>query len=208
MVKKTSSRLFELCASIPPIQPHNMLPVMIMLGLWICLRSQGVAEDPAFVVSVVSAQAYLVWRNLPMAADNLIRMGAAARRMLHGIVYLTLAIALLQIWLASPLFTQRMLTVIGVFFLVVMALGMLREREMLERISPALPLDGAHTTPVSLLRVNAMMAALIVVMNEAMIAFESPGVWITVMPLFMLVLHGVYWALVLLTIPDAENSTA
>ncbi|WP_371228742.1 hypothetical protein [Roseovarius sp. 2305UL8-3] len=207
MKKTLPSRLFEVCASIPPIQPHNMLPFVIMIGLWMVLRAQGVSQDPAFVVSVVSAQAYLVWRNLPNAGANLVKMGSAKRRMLHGAVGLTLAIAVLQLWLSSPIFTQRVLTVICGFFLVVMVLGILREREVLERLRKTMPANGRHSAPVSLLRVNATMAALIIVANEVLIMYESPGVWITVMPLFMLVLHAIYWVLVLLTIPDTNDAT-
>jgi len=208
MKNTASSRLFAICASIPPIQPQNMLPFVIMVGLWIVLRIQGIAEGPAFVVSVVSAQAYLVWRNLPMAAANLTKMGGPGRRMLHGLVGITLAVAVLQLSLSSPLFTQRLLTVICAFFLVIMLLGILREREMLDRLSPAMPINGQHTAPVSLLRVNATMAALIIGMNEALIMYESPAVWITVMPVVMLVLHAVYWALVLITIPsDSDSNT-
>ncbi len=199
MKKTLSSRLFEICASIPPIQPHNMLPFVVMLGLWMMLRSQGVAEGPAFVVSVVCAQAYLVWRNLPMAAENLNRMGGAGRRLLRGVVGATLVIALLQLWLSDPIITQRVLSGICGFFLVIMVLGIMREREMLERLRTNLPLNGHPTAPVSLLRVNAIMAALIM--------YESPGVWITVMPLFMLVLHAIYWALVLITIPATNDAT-
>lgn len=200
MMKHASSRLVELCASIPPIKPQNLLPVMIMLGIWVVLRTNEVPVDPAFVVSVVAAQAYLVWRNLPMAAANLRKMGSASRRLLHGIIILTLAIAVFQLTLCSPLFTQRILTVICVFFLLIMLVGILREREMLERIAPAMPVSGQYSAPISLLRVNAAMAAMIIAVNEILIVFESPAIWITVMPVFMLVLHGVYWILVLLTL--------
>lgn len=204
-MKHFSSRLFALCGSIPPVKPQNLLPVMIMLGIWVVLRSQGVPVDAAFVVSVVSAQAYLVWRNIPLAAANLDTVGAPPRKLLYTIVGITFALALLQLWLASPLFTQRMLTVLCVFFLVIMLLGLLRERDMLERLGPAVPKEGSYCAPVSLLRVNAVMGALIIGMNEWLIFYESPAVWITVMPVFMLVLHGVYWALVLMTLPEHEG---
>lgn len=202
MMKKTSSRLYSVCTSIPPIEAKNLLPVMIMLGLWVILRMQGVPVDPAFVVSVVMAQAYMVWRNLPVAAANLKRMKARKSRMLYWPVGLMLGLAFLQLWLSSPLFTQRMLTVLCTFFLVIMVLGILREKDLMEKVGSAIPEDGNHSAPVSLLRVNAVMAALIIGVNELLIAFESPGAWITVMPFFVLVLHGLYWAMVLLTIPD------
>lgn len=206
MKKKTSTRLFDVCTSIPPIEPANMLPVMIMLGIWIVLRTQGVAVDPAFVVSVVTAQAYLIWRNLPVAAVSLTTVDTPKSPMLYWPVAITLCLALLQLWLSDPVFTQRVLTVFCTFFLVIMLLGILRERDVMDKVAPAMPVHGQYTPPVSLLRVNAAMAALIIVVNEILIAFESPGAWITVMPIFMLVLHGVYWGLVLMIIPsDADD---
>ena len=207
-MKISTSRLLEICASIPPIKPQNLLPVLIMLGLWVILRTQGVAEDAAFVVSVVTAQAYLVWRNLPMAAANLDTVQGPRNQMLYAMVGVTFLIALMQLWLGSPLFTQRVLTVLCVFFLVIMLLGIPREREMMERLQSAMPVNGQYTAPVSLLRVNAFMSALIIAMNEWLIFYESPAVWITIMPLFMLVLHGVYWAMVLMTLPDNEGEPA
>lgn len=207
-MKITAKSMLENCASIPPIKPQNMLPVVIMLGIWVALRSQNIAEDSAFVVSVVTAQAYLVWRNLPIAAANLKKISSPKRRMLYALVGVTFLIALLQLWLGSPLFTQRVLTVLCVFFLVVMLLGILNEREIMERMNAAMPVHGQYTPPVSLLRVNAIMAALIIAMNEWLIFYESPAVWITVMPIFMLVLHGVYWMMVLITLPANHGEPA
>lgn len=204
-MKSMTRRLLGHCASIPPINPLNMLPVVIMLCVWLVLRAQAVPVDPAFVVSVVAAQAYLVWRNLPMTAANLDVVGTPSRRLLHLVVGVTFLIALLQLWLGSPLFTQRMLTVLCVFFLVVMVLGIFKERDMLDRVRPALPANGSYTPPVSLLRVNATMAALIIAVNEWLIFYESPAIWITVVPLFMLVLHGIYWVLVQMTISYHET---
>lgn len=205
-MKITSSRLFDACASIPPVRARNLLPLIIMLSIWILLGLNGVAENVAFVVSVVTAQSYLVWRNLPMAAQNLNTVQGPKTRLLCAIVGATFLLAMLQLWLANPLFTQRLLTVMCTFFLMIMILGILRERDLMERLGPAVPAAASYTAPVSLLRVNAIAAALIVAMNEWLIYFETPAVWITVMPVFMLVMHGVYWLMVLLTLaPNAEE---
>ncbi len=200
-----SSRLLVLCSSIPPIKPKNMLPVFLMLGIWILLRLQSVPVDTAFVVSVVSAQAYIVWRNLPLVSASLSTLGTPQRRVLKIVVGITVAIAVVQLWLGSPLFTQRLLTVLCVFFLIVMLLGIFRERDLLARVKPAIPVNGEYSPPVSLLRVNAAMAALIIAANEWLIFYESPAVWITIMPLVMLVLHAAYWAMVLMILPPDKG---
>jgi hypothetical protein len=51
------------------------------------------------------------------------------------------------------------------------------------------------------LRINALAAAAVIAVNEILIATESLTVWITVMPVFALVLHGAYWFLVLMVLP-------
>ena len=73
MIKRTSSRLLNAMLSIPPIRPQNLLPVVIMLILWIVLGRMNVPQDQVFVLSVVVAQAYAVWRNLPQAAESIHR---------------------------------------------------------------------------------------------------------------------------------------
>ncbi|SEL08566.1 hypothetical protein SAMN05443999_103262 [Roseovarius azorensis] len=202
MIKRFSSRLLDATLSIPPIRVRNVLPVLIMLMIWIGLQWAQVGENMAFVLAVVVAQAYAIWRNLPQAAHDMGQMRAGRPAMLRWPVAALLLLAALQIWLNDPLLTQRLITAFAVFFLVVMVLGVMREGEMLDRITPR----SADGTPefkvVSLLRVNALVATLVICVNETLIAFETPAIWITVMPVFVLVLHGFYWLIVLMLVPS------
>jgi len=111
------------------------------------------------------------------------------------------ALAALQLWLNDPLFTQRVLTGMCVFFLVIMILGIRREKDMLERVVPQQSADGTPVERVSLLRVNALAAAMVIAVNELLIVGETLAVWITVMPVFVLFLHGFYWFMVLMVLP-------
>lgn len=205
MIKRFSHRIWSLATSIPPIQPGNLLPVLIMVMLWVGLRFIGVAEDQAFVISCVSAQAYAIWRNLPSAALSLQHVERGRPRMLVVPVALIIAVAGLQLWLASPLFTQRVVTAFCVILLAVMVWGILREREMLDRVVPEGRMPQQICPPVSLLRINAIVAAVVIAVNETLVAFETLAVWISVMPLLMLVLHAVYWGMVLSVLPTASN---
>ena len=90
-------------------------------------------------------------------------------------------------------------------FLAVMVWGILREREMLERVVPEGRMDQQVSAPVSLLRINAIVAAVVIGVNEALIAFETLAVWISAMPILFLVLHAFYWLMVLSVLPTASD---
>ena len=193
-----TTRFWYLCTSIPPIRPGNLLPVLIMVMLWVGLTSSGVDDGQAFVIGCVTAQAYTIWRNLPGAALSLQNVEYGKPQLLIFPVVSVIALAGLQLWLNNPLFTQRVLTVLCIFFLGVMVSGTLREREMLARVVPkGRPTMRQLSTPVSLLRINAVVAAVVIAVNEALIAFETLAVWISVMPILLLALHAFYWLMVL-----------
>ena len=206
MIKRVANRFWHLATSIPPIQPGNLLPVLVMIMLWVGLRFVGMSEDQSFVIGCVTAQAYTIWRNLPNAAASLENVQRGKPRMLVFPVSVIIAVAGVQLWIGSPLFTQRVLTFFGVFFLAVMVWGILREREMLERVLPEGRLPHQQiSAPVSLLRINAIVAAVLIGVNEALIAFETLAVWISVMPLLFLVLHAFYWLMVLSVLPTVNE---
>ena len=206
MIKRLSTRLWHVTTSIPPIRPENVLPIVIMMILWVVLRQLAISEDNAFVVSVVVAEAYAIWRNLPNAAYSLKKVESGKPGMLRWPVALLIVLAALQLWLNNPLFTQRVLTGFSVFFLLIMVFGIRREKDLLDRVAPIAENDSVTVERVSLLRINALAAAMVVGVNELLIAFETLSVWITVMPVFVLVLHAFYWFMVLMALPPDESA--
>jgi len=201
MVHRFSSRLLNATLSIPPIRSQNLLPVVIMLILWIGLGRMSVPQDQVFVLSVVVAQAYAIWRNLPQAAASLHQTTAGRTGLLRWPVVVLLVLSAVQLWLNNPLFTQRGISAVALFLLVIMVLGMMREGDVMTRVTPT-NADGEEVyETVSLLRVNALVAAMVIAVNEILICTESLGVWITVMPIFVLFLHGFYWFMVLMVLP-------
>lgn len=201
MVHRFSSRLLNATASIPPIRSQNLLPVLIMLILWIVLGWMTVPQDQVFVLSVVVAQAYAIWRNLPQAAASIHQTTAGRTGLLRWPVIILLVLSAVQLWLNNPLFTQRGISAVALFLLIIMVLGMIREGDVMTRVTPT-NADGEEVyETVSLLRVNALVAAMVIAVNEILISTESLGVWITVMPIFVLFLHGFYWFMVLMVLP-------
>ncbi|WP_120502175.1 hypothetical protein [Roseovarius sp. EL26] len=175
-----------------------------MLILWVGLHQFPIDEAAIFVISVVTAQGYMVWRNLPTAAASLNSIQAGKPHMLRWPVIIVIALSGLQIWLNDPLFTQRVLSGICLFILIVMLLGIRREQALLDRVVPAGFRFGREIKRVSLLRINALVLAIVITVNEILIASESLVVWITVMPLLAILMHGFYWFAVLLVLPNDE----
>ncbi len=207
MIKRVAHRFCYLATSIPPIRPANLLPVLVMIMLWVGLRYCGVSENQAFVIGCVAAQAYTIWRNLPGAARSLQYVERGKPRMLIFPVSIIIVFAGVQLWIGSPLFTQRVLTFFCAFFLGMMIWGILREREMLERVVPKGRMSEQVSAPVSLLRINAIVAAIVIGVNETLIAFETLAVWISAMPILFLVLHAFYWLMVLSVLPAPDHQS-
>ena len=113
MIKSTSTRLWFAATSIPPIRPENLLPVVMMLILWIVMRQTGFSEERAFVSSVVLAEVYTIWRNLPNAAYSLRKVREGKPGMLRWPVLIMVLLAGVQLALNDPLVTQRILLVHG-----------------------------------------------------------------------------------------------
>jgi hypothetical protein len=205
MIRTASHRLWLAMTSIPSIRPENLLPILIMLILWVGFSWIGLPEETAFVLVVVIAESYAVWRNLPTAAAGLKRVRADSAMMLFWPVVAMVVLAAVQLVLADALFTQRVLSAGCAFVLVIMVLGILREQDVMDRVTHDQGTLGQTYQRVSLLRINAIAAAAVIAVNEALIANGSLSVWITVMPLFALVLHGFYWFMVLLVMPPEDE---
>jgi len=205
MLMNLPRRLWLAANSIPPIRPRTLLPVLIMLVLWVGLTHLEVEPHRAFVLAVVVAEAYAIWRNLPQAAAMLSNVDQGKPRMLRWPVCVILGLAALQLWMNDPLLTQRVLTGLVVVFLGVMVIGIRRERDMLDRVVPIVSAAGVHVERVSLLRINAIAAAVVIAVNEVLIALETLGVWITMMPVLLIGLHAVYWFMVLMVIPPEDD---
>ncbi|SLN21524.1 hypothetical protein ROA7450_00767 [Roseovarius albus] len=206
MVSSLSYRLWNAISSVPPINPGNILPLVIMLILWVGLHQFQIDEDTIFVISVVVAEGYMIWRNLPTAAASLGTIQKDKPRLLRWPVMAVIGLIAIQLWLNDPLFTQRVLTGACLFVLIVMLLGLRREQILLDRVVPLKQHSGRQIKRVGLLRINALVLAIVITVNETLIASEPLAVWITVMPLLAILLHGFYWFAVLMVLPSEEAS--
>ncbi len=207
MKSRWSSKVLDAVSSVPPMRVEYLIPIVVILILWIGLSSLGLAKDKSFVLVLVIGQTYAIWRNLPTAAAQLSQPGRDRSRLILWPVGVMLVLAVSQLLISSPLFSQRILSAACVFVLLVMILGMRREEDVLERVSPNSVVRGKVMARVSLLRVNALAAGTVLVVNELLIQSASLTVWMTGMALFAMVLHALYWFMVLMVMPG-EDKTA
>ena len=207
MKSRWSSKVLDAVSSVPPMRVEYLVPIVVILILWIGLSSLGLAKDKSFVLVLVIGQTYAIWRNLPTAAAQLSQPGRDRSRLILWPVGVMLVLAVSQLLISSPLFSQRILSAACVFVLLVMILGMRREEDVLERVSPNSVVRGKVMARVSLLRVNALAAGTVLVVNELLIQSASLTVWMTGMALFAMVLHALYWFMVLMVMPG-EDKTA
>ncbi len=172
-----------------------------MLILWVALRQMQLPEEEAFVIVLVIAQAYAVWRNLPTAAASLQAVQRGMHRLLQWPVVVLLILSALQLWVSDPLFSQRLFSGFCVFFLIIMLMGLRREKNLLDRVAPMERFPNQTVKRISLLRINALIAAIVVSVNETLIVQDSLVVWISALPVCALIIHGMYWFMVLLVLP-------
>ena len=116
-------------------------------------------------------------------------------------VVTVLVLSALQLIVADPLFSQRLLSGGCVFVLLVMLLGMRREEQVMARVTDRL----VDEQPVSLLRVNAGFALVFLCINEALIASGSLMVWMSAMMVAAFLMHKAYWFTVLLVMPPEDT---
>ncbi|MEO0568877.1 MAG: hypothetical protein AAF066_14180 [Pseudomonadota bacterium] len=178
------------------MQVQTVLPLVLMLVLWITFSSFGLSKDVVFVLVLVIGQSFILWRNLPKAAFDLGKIEGNKSRLLVWPVVALVTLAAVQLAIASPLFSQRLLSGGCLFVLIVMVLGVRRENLVMKRVAEGIRSTTPMSSPVSLLRINAVFAAAFLCINEMLIATGDLAVWMTCVAVFFLILRTLYPVLV------------
>ncbi|MEM6577531.1 MAG: hypothetical protein AAF678_03495 [Pseudomonadota bacterium] len=202
MAHQMFARISSSAASVPPLRVDILWPFAVVLSIFVGLTLAGWEEARVFVLVSVTAQALVLWRNLPRAARDLGSISSGHARLLVWPVIIMLALIALQLVLASPLFTQRLVSAGCIFVLVIMLFGVRREKQILGAVMKGVRSVRPLSSPVPLMRVNALFAAALLCLNELLIASGSLTVWMSAMVLMLLVLRSAYWFVILLVTPD------
>lgn len=202
MAHQMFARISSSAASVPPLRADILWPFAVVLSIFVALTIAGWEEARVFVLVAVTAQALVLWRNLPRAARDLGTISSGHARLLVWPVIVTLALIALQLILANPLFTQRLISAGCVFVLVVMLFGVRREKQVMGTVMKGVRSVRPLSSPVPLMRVNALFAAALLCLNEMLIASGSLTVWMSAMVLLLLMLRSAYWFVVLLVTPE------
>ncbi|MEM7075104.1 MAG: hypothetical protein AAF484_08455 [Pseudomonadota bacterium] len=205
MAQQFLSRISSSAASVPPMRFDVLWPFAVILAMWVALTSGGFDQKSVFVLVVVSAEALILWRNLPRAARDLGRVSSNHADRLVWPVLAILGLIALQLLVLNPIFTQRLVSAGCVFVLVVMLFGVRREQQIMGVVMQSVRSAKPLSSPVPLMRVNAIFATALLIFNELLIFSGSLVVWMTAMVIVLLAMRSVYWFVVFLVTPDGET---
>ncbi|MDQ2091999.1 hypothetical protein [Marimonas arenosa] len=205
--RRYSLLLWLLLRSIPPVSPGRLLMPAIFLSGWTLLRALEIAEARAFVWAAVLAQAVQVWAVLPISAWHQRRLFGRARRALFAAVAVCFTVLALQVWWADPVFSQRVVTVYCAFYVGAMLAGILGDQLFIDRFVPVSdPQAVPMITRRHLLKLYALVAFLVIVVNETLLAMTAPlGARVAVLALLPIALHIFYEIVLRLTLPLEDD---
>ncbi len=173
MIRRFSILLWFMLRSVPPVSTGRLLMPMVFLSGWNLLHFAEAGEVMAFVWAAVLAQALQLWAVMPHTPMQVKRRFGRARITYLAVLALMLLLIATQVWMADPLFSQRVLTALCVVYALVMLLGLVGDRDVLDSFAP--PGDGlTGAERRHMLRLFAFVAFLVMAVNEGLVLFAVP----------------------------------
>ena len=202
-LRRLSLLTWLLLRSIPPVPPGRLLMPALFLSAWTVLRAFSVAEVPAFVLAGVLAQTAQLWAVLPVAVWHQRRLFARAGGTAQAALALYLAVIALQLWQMDPAISQRVVTVYCALYVATMLAGILGDRLFLDRFVPVSAPDAVPVvTRRHILKLHALVAVLVIVVNEILLAMAAPlGARVATLALLPVGLHVLFEIALFLTLP-------
>lgn len=206
MLKRYSIMLWLVLRFIRPISLNRLMPALVLISLWTLLRQtplQAVmAEHLAFVLAVVTAQIYMLWQNVRPNRSSLLKVTQHHKNVFVWAMSGAFALGLFQIWLANPMFSQRVITAFAGLYAFVMVLGVAGDEEILDRYAS----DQEGTAPMvvrrHLLKLYALNGLTLLIVNEALISSAAPlDMRIVALSVTPIVVHILHEVTMLLTLP-------
>ncbi|WP_317625105.1 hypothetical protein [Rhodalgimonas zhirmunskyi] len=159
--------------SVPPVSSGRLLMPMVFLSAWNLLHFAEAGERMAFVWAAVLAQSLQLWAVMPHSPVQMKRSFGRARITYLAVLALMLMAIAVQVWMADPLFSQRLLSALCIVYALVMLLGLAGERDVLDSFAPD---DGQMPMAARrhMLRLFAFVAFVILTVNEGLILFAVP----------------------------------
>lgn len=173
MVRRFSILLWFMLRSVPPVSTGRLLMPMVFLSAWNLLHFAEAGERMAFVWAAVLAQALQIWAVMPHSPMQVKRSFGRARITYLAVVAVMLVTMAAQVWMADPLFTQRLLSSLCIVYALAMLLGLVGDADVLNSFVPADDRMSQRERRI-ILRLFAFVAFTVLTVNEGLILLEVP----------------------------------
>ena len=162
----------------------------------------------AFVWSAVLAQAAHLYAVLPVSVLRQRRLFGRAEDGLSWAMLVYLALFALQIWMADPVVTQRIVSAACAAYVGIIVIGLCGDRMVLDRFAPVradadVPLEFRY----HLLRLYGITALMVLVVNESLLTTGAPlQMRVVVFSVLPIVLFYLFEIMLRLTAPLTDET--
>lgn len=209
-LRRFSLFLWILLRHLPPISLGRLLMPAVFVSSWTILCAVGTPEPIAFVWAGVLAQAAHIWGVLPVAVWRQRHAFGRSRNAVCWAGAILFGFLAFQIWRSDPWVSQRLVSVYCALYAAMMAFGVWGDRDIMNRTVPvSKDSDVSFGFRRHLLKLYALVAILIIVTNESLLAVDAPlGTRVAVLSLLPMALHYFFETTLRLTCPpfDERNS--
>ena len=184
-----------------------LIPVLFAAS-WTVFKAVGLPDSEAFVWAAVLAQAAHLWAVLPVTVWRQRHVFGHARHAVGWAVAASFAVLSIQVWWSEPWLCQRLVSIYCGCYAMKMGFGIWGNRDVLNHTVPVS--DEARVSPTfrrHLLKLNTLVAILIIATNETLLAIEAPlNISVLTLSLLPVALHYLYQVTLRLTAPPLYES--
>lgn len=207
LLRRYSLFLWLLLRSMRSISLGRLLMPAVFVSSWTTLCAVGTPDPIAFVWAGVLAQAAQIWGVLPVAVWRQRHAFGRSRSAVCWAVAILFGFLAFQIWWSDPWVSQRLVSVYCAWYVAMMAFGVWGDHDIMNRTVPvAKDSDVSFGFRRHLLKLYALVAILIIVTNESLMAVDAPlGTRVVVLTLLPMALHYFFEITLLLTCPPVDE---
>lgn len=182
----------------------------VFLSSWTVLQAAHVSDSVAFVWAGVLAQTAQIWSTLPVTVRRQRHAFGRARSAVSWAMAILVCVLSFQIWWSDPWLSQRLVSIYCALYAAIMALGVWGNRDAVNRFAPVskdtdVPLDFRR----HLLMLYALVAILVIVVNETLLALDTPlSTRVVTLSLLPVALHYFFAITLDLTHPPLDDIDA
>lgn len=199
-----------LFSGLPLLSWRRLLMPFAFMTSWSVMRGFSVEPPHAFVFSGVLAQLVHYWVALPATVAVQRQTLGQARQATSWAAVMVFVVMALQVWWLDPVMSQRVISLCCVLYIAVMCLGVSGDPLVRARYVPVREdSDVPEVLRTHLLKLYALVAFLLLAVNEALIVAQTPlHVRVITLSLVPIALHYLFHILLRMTCPRLDEGDA